>query len=121
MTHPDDAPPQNSLVNRGHAQELLRDKMTTRSRVPTDTGQLNRPPDRRGRKRGQTLIPNTGSGRRQHLGASPSFRGRLAVLMAQGESGYWPGSGAALADRIQETLTLLRLMYKRASKFLWVR
>ena len=34
--------------------------------------------------------------------------------MAQGESGYWPGSGAALADRIQETLTLLRLMCKRA-------
>ena len=82
--------------------------------LPTDTGQLNRPPDRLGRKRGQTLNPNTGSGRRQHLGASPSFRGRLAVLMAQGESGYWPGSGAALADRIQETLTLLRLMCKRA-------
>ena len=29
--------------------------------------------------------------------------------------------GAAFADRIQETLTQMRLMCKRASKFLWVR
>ena len=61
---------------------------------------------------------------------------RLAVLMAQSEGnesmrdhgsdqseGGKSGSriGAAFADRIQETLTQMRLMCKRASKFLWVR
>ena len=55
--------------------------------------------------------------------------GEPGGCLGQDQSGFFTNSGdhpqadqgAAFADRIQETLTLLRLMCKRASKFLWVR
>ena len=70
------------------------------------------------------MKPRAGSGRCLHQlgGSSAGGTGARDRGLGQGaEIEVKADQGAAFADRIQETLTLLRLMYKRALKFLWVR
>ena len=68
------------------------------------------------------MKPRAGSGRSLHQLGGLSAGGSGARDQGSGQGAEIEADqGAAFADRIQETLTLLRLMYKRALKFLWVR
>ena len=96
MTHLDDAQPQTSLSNRGSCGGVVAGLDAHKNRgLPTDTDQLNRPQVDLAGKDGQTLIPNIGSGRRQHLRASPSFRGHFGC--SDGAGREWQ-----LSDQIIE-------------------